>query len=435
MKIIMVLLDGAGDRSYPILGNRTPLQAADTPNLDRLAALGGSGLFHATTIGQCLPSETAHFVLFGYGLHDFPGRGLLEAVGYGIPFDDGDLVSLAHLSGVDFRGPTPVLTMTRKSIQENEEEISALYAAVKPVSFHGIEFRLHRTDHNDGILVMSGDVSPFISDSDPMIAGYVMAKVKPLFGNPEPEKAEKTARAVNAYLSHCHKVLKEEQCRLGRDAVSGRWANFLATQRCGRRIVQPPFEELWGLRGMLIASGSIYAGLAHELGLTFNRQKDSSDPGRDLRERIRIALADRDHDFFHVHTKAPDEAGHKGDPVLKKTVLSSLDRGLDELVNAVEGREDLIVAVTADHSTPCGSSLIHSGEPVPVIVAGGRARRDSVGAFDEIHAARGCVGPLRGRELMLLLLNYADRSVLAGHRLGGREKAYFPGRYEAFTGH
>ena len=95
--------------------------------------------------------------------------------------------------------------------------------------------------------------------------------------------------------------------------------------------------------------------------MTFNRQKDSSDPGRDLRERIRIALADRDHDFFHVHTKAPDEAGHKGDPVLKKTVLSSLDRGLDELVNTVEGREDLIVAVTADHSTPCGSTSFIQG--------------------------------------------------------------------------
>ena len=381
MKIIMVLLDGAGDRSYPVFGNQTPLQTAHTPNLDRLAALGGSGLFHATTIGQCLPSETAHYVLFGYALQDFPGRGLLEAVGYGIPFNDQDLVSLAHLSGVDFRGRTPVLTMTRKRIRESEEEIVALYGAVKPVRFHGIDFHLHRTDHNDAILVMSGDVSPFVSDSDPMMAGYAMARVKPLIGNPEPEKAEKTARALNAYLSHCHGVLEEEQRRLGRDAVSGQWANFLATQRCGRRIVQRPFKEIWGLRGMLIASGAIYAGLSHELGLTFNRQKDSPDPGADLRERIRIALADRAHEFFHVHTKTPDEAAHKGDPLLKKTVLSSLDRGLDELVNAVESRDDLIVAVTSDHSTPCGSTLIHSGEPVPVTIAGGRARRDSVESF------------------------------------------------------
>ena len=323
--------------------------------------------------------------------------------------------------------------MTRKGIQENEEEIAALYAAVKPIQFHGIDFRLHSTDHNDAILVMSGDVSPFVSDSDPMIAGFAMARIKPLFGNPEPEKAENTARALNAYLSHCHRVLCEKQRRLKKDAVSGRWANFLATQRCGRRVVQQPFEELWGLRGMLIASGSIYAGLAREVGLTFSRQKDGSDPGRDLRERIRIALGDDDHDFFHVHTKTPDEAGHKGDPSLKRNVLSSLDSGLDELVSAVENRDDLIVAVTADHSTPCGSILIHSGEPVPVTIAGGRARRDSVDAFDEINAARGCLGSLRGKELMLLLLNYADRSVLAGHRLGSREKSYFPGKYEAFA--
>ncbi len=434
MKIIIVLLDGAGDRSCQIFGNRTPLQAADTPNLNRLAALGGSGLFHASRIGQCLPSETAHYLLFGYDLGDFPGRGLLEAVGYGTPFNDGDVLSLAHLSGVDFRGQTPLLTVARKRIEENEVEISSLYAAVKPVQLHGIDFHLHRTDHNDAILVMSGDVSPYVSDSDPMIPGYPMARIKPLFGNPEPEKAVKTARALNAYLSYCHGVLSERQLRLGKDAVSGRRANFLATQRCGRRIVQRPFEELWGLRGMLIASGAIYGGLAHELGLMFNRQEDSSDPGLDLRKRIRIALADSAHEFFHVHTKVPDEAAHKGDPFLKKTVLSKLDRGLDELVNAVKTRDDLIVAVTADHSTPCESTLIHSGEPVPVTVVGGRARRDSVEIFDEIEASKGCVGSLRGRELMLLLLNYADQSVLAGHRLGSRQKTHFPGRYEAFTG-
>ncbi len=434
MKIILVLLDGAGDRSYSVLGNRTPLQAADTPNLDRLAALGGSGLFHASAIGECLPSETAHYLLFGYPLANFPGRGLLEAVGYGIPFDDGDSLSLAHLSGVDFREQIPLLTVTRKRIEENEEEISALYGALKPVNVNGIDFHLHRTDHNDAILVMKGNTSPFISDSDPMIAGYAMARVLPVAGNPEPDKAEKTACALNAYLSHCRGVLSKEQRSRERDAMSGRWANFLATQRCGRRVVQQSFEELWGLRGMLIASGAIYGGLAHELGLTFSRQKDGPDPGSDLRDRIRTALADTAHDFFHVHTKVPDEAAHKGDPSLKKDVLTNLDRGLDELFSAVKNRDDLIAAVTADHSTPCGTALIHSGEPVPALVVGAGVRRDAVKAFDEINAARGCVGALRGRELMLLLLNYANRSVLAGHRLGSAVKNHFPGRYEPFAG-
>jgi len=145
-----------------------------------------------------------------------------------------------------------------------------------------------------------------------------------------------------------------------------------------------------------------------------------------------LALTDDTHDFFHVHTKTPDQAAHKGDPLLKRDVITSLDQGLDQLVAALETREDLLVAVTADHSTPSDSTLIHSGEPVPVMLVGAKVRRDQVNAFDEIQAAQGCVGPLRGDELMRLLLNYADRAVLKGHRLGPEEKPYFPHRYEPF---
>ncbi|NQT68084.1 MAG: hypothetical protein HQ552_00720 [Desulfobacteraceae bacterium] len=88
MKIILILLDGLGDRSYKVLDGLTPLQAASTLNLNRLAYLGSNGLFHPLSPGQCLPSETAHYLLFGYDLINFPGRGLLEAVGECVKFDE-----------------------------------------------------------------------------------------------------------------------------------------------------------------------------------------------------------------------------------------------------------------------------------------------------------------------------------------------------------
>ena len=118
---------------------------------------------------------------------------------------------------------------------------------------------------------------------------------------------------------------------------------------------------------------------------------------------------------------------------MKRDVIAGLDRGLDGLIHALETGNDLLAAVTADHSTPSESTLIHSGEPVPVMLIGANVRRDPVTAFDEIQAAQGCVGPLRGDELMRLLLNYADRSVLLGHRLGQKERVYFPLRYEPFS--
>ena len=432
MKIILVLLDGLGDRSYEILDNRTPLQAAPTPNLDRLAQLGSNGLFHAALMGQCLPSETAHYLLFGYDLNTFPGRGLLEAVGEKVPFDDGDVLCLAHLSGVTWQKGVPILSYGRDDIEGSGQEIGRLFAAVSPYEAHGIGFRLHQTRRNDAILILRGRASPYISDSDPMVVGRAMAKITPVSGNPEPEKAARTADALNDYLSHCFSVLSGHEINRHRIEADFTPANFLATQRCGRRIVQEPFFERWGLTGMLIGSGSMYCGFAHELGLTFRQDKDSRDPGDDLRRRIQLAIADSSHDFIHVHTKAPDEAAHTKNPVRKQSVIALLDQGLDELVREVGKRDDLLVAITADHSTPSSSTLIHSGEPVPVVLVGPNVRRDEVALFDEISAAAGCLGILRGKELMLMIINYSDRSTLFGHRLGSTEKPYTPNTYTPF---
>lgn len=432
MKIILILLDGLGDRSYKVLDGLTPLQAASTPNLDRLAYLGSNGLFHASFPGQCLPSETAHYLLFGYDLINFPGRGLLEAVGEGVPFGDEDVLCLAHLSGVSWQDSVPYLTHGRDDIQGDIKEIGLLFASATPFEAQGIRFRLQQTRRNDAILILSGEASPHVSDSDPIIQGRTVARIRPLSNSPEPEKAKRTARALNDYLTYCYRTLCNHEVNILRSSRNIPPANFLVTQRCGRRIVQEPFDRCWGLSGMLIASGSVFRGLAHELGLEFVSVKDSEDPGEDLRERIQIALADTTHDFIHIHTKVPDEAAHSGDPKQKKTAIAALDRGLDELIKAVESRNDLLVAVTADHSTPSISNLIHSGEPVPFTLVGPTIRRDNVDSFDEVSAAAGCMGLLRGKELMLMILNYSDRSALRGHRLGNTERPYFPNDYEPF---
>ena len=429
MKIILVLLDGIGDRSYEVLEHRTPLQAAVTPNLDRLAFLGGNGLFHASSPGECLPSEMAHYLLFGYEPEKFPGRGLLEAVGYGMVFDDGDVLCLGHISSVSWETGEPILSQKRPDV--GEADLKELFAAIPSYEAQGIRFRLQQTVGNNAILILSGDTSPYVSDSDPMVVGKAMAGVLPLSNNPEPKQATLTAKALNDYLTYCHKVLTDHEVNLSRQAKDLPPANFLATQRCGRRVVQEAFDKRWGLTGMMIASGSVYEGLAREIGLEFARAEDGSDPAEDLRERIDIALTDSSHDFIHVHTKVPDEAAHTGDPQKKEAAIATLDRGLDELIKSVESRDDLLVAITADHSTPSISPLIHSGEPVPVALVGPTVRRDKISTFDEVSAAGGCLGLLRGRELMLMMLNCADRSVLRGHRLGKEERLYVP-TYESF---
>src|SRR5512135_2995571 len=97
MRCILVILDGLGDRGHECFGGKTPLYAAFTPNLDHLASLGMNGLYHTTIQGVPMSSETAHFIIFGYDLKEFPGRGYIEAKGKGVSLTDNDVAVLCHL--------------------------------------------------------------------------------------------------------------------------------------------------------------------------------------------------------------------------------------------------------------------------------------------------------------------------------------------------
>jgi len=428
MKIILILLDGLGDRAYPELSHRTPLQAAKTPNLDRLAALGSNGLFHASHPGQCLPSEIAHYLLFGYDLKDFPGRGLLEAIGEDVSFEDEDVLCLAHLCRIEWREGVAILTRGRDDISGTREEFGRVYSLISRFEADTIRIRLEHTRRNDAILVLSGPVSDRISDSDPMRTGSPIASVEPLAAVSS-KHAERTATFLNAYLRHCHEILNDPVKNPYQHTLP---ANFLVTQRSGKYRPQNTFYDRWGLRGAMIASPSVYAGLARVIGLDFIPAIDTASPGKDLSERIAQAITDTDHDFVHVHTKVADEAAHTGDPQHKREMISRLDSGLDEIFNAIQGRDDILLAITADHSTPSGSPLIHSGEPVPVLICGPNVRRDNVNIFDEIEAGHGCLGMLRGHELLAMLLNYANRSALYSHRLGSEDRPYVSLNYHPF---
>ncbi|MFO7860092.1 MAG: alkaline phosphatase family protein [Desulfosalsimonas sp.] len=434
MKVILVLLDGLGDRTYARLGHKTPLAAARTPNLDRIAAMGANGTYHALSPGRCLPSEMAHFLMFGYNPADFPGRGLLEAAGETVPFSDSDVLALAHLCRVEFdRNQRAFLVQGRDDIPGDRDFLSLFYKQISEYEDQKIQFRLHQTGRNDAILAICGHVSPDISDSDPVRGKSPIARVMPLADTKEPDRAAKTAEALNHYLAWCADQLKalDGKPNARKPAVV---PNFLVTQRAGRKKPIAGFAEKWGFSPAMIASGGVYKGLAMELGFGFTRVRDSADPGKDLAERIQSAIDDPDHDFIHVHTKVPDQVSHRETPERKAEVISALDSGFAGLLNLLEtGEKNILAVVTADHSTPSCSELIHSGETVPLAMAGGAIRKDPVCRFDEIAAAAGSLGQLRGADLMHMILNCTDRAMLQGLCLGAHKGAYRSESYPAFT--
>lgn len=435
-KCLFIVLDGLGDRSHPELGGLTPLQAAPTPGFDRLAAAGCNGLYHATLAGQALPSELAHFVMFGYPPALFPGRGILEAVGQGLDPAPEDVALMARLVSVQpEQGCLRMLHDTPPQL--DAAAVRALCAALPQTAHAGLRFRFHHAKDVHGVLLIQGGGSPLLTDTNPIRDGAMLIAPQPLAeARQRGEEAEawRTARALAAYLRACYTALRAHPVNIARAARRLPPANALATQRAGRLTAIPPFAEHNGLRGLCIASGALFRGLAQVVGLEFLAVPDTSAPGTDLARRLELAYAAlRDYDWVHVHTKAPDQAAHTKDPLRKREVIAALDAGAAPLLARLMQDPDLLLVLTADHSTPSSGPLIHSGEPVPLVLHGQGLRRDAVTGFDEVQAATGALGYLRGAELMLTMLNHLELARLQGLRDNPADLAAWPAAYEPFA--
>lgn len=428
MKCILIILDGLGDRGHKCLGGKTPLQYASTPNMDHIAKLGMNGLYHPYIHGLPIPSEIAHFLMFGYDIEDFPGRGLIEAVGYGIKIKDNNVAILAHICSVERKYNHLVLVEERPHLQP---EISQqLIKAISNFETEDIGIRFYPTKGIDGILVLEGDVSPFITDSNPIYVGRPMIDISPLEPVKREPKAQRTAKALKKYLLWAHKTLSDHPINQKRKEINMPPINAVVTQRAGQRRKISAFYQRWGLRGISISSGPVYWGLCQEIGMEISRVKDSGDPENDFRNRV---LSAKDflssYDFIHVHTKVPDEAAHTRNPWNKVGVIETLDRAMDVIISDIVIDPEVLLIVTSDHSTPSSGSMIHSGETVPLTFAHRDVRKDDVNHFDEVSCARGALGIIRGKELMYLILNYMDKGKLKGLMDTPVDQPYYPGHY------
>jgi len=429
-KCILILLDGLGDRSYEELDFKTPLQAAKTPVLDRVAVASANGLYHAACMGQALPSENAHFIMFGYDIMEFPGRGALEALGAGIELQQKDVAVLSHFASITESEKKLVLEQGKPVI--SDKEIEEFVDVVQEFETGGVSIRFNPTGGIRGIITLQGSVSPFITDSDPFVNNRPLINIQPWAGYSNDPATEHTAWALKKYLIHVYHKLRMHPLNQARIKNGKLPINSLVTQRAGQLKNITPFADRYGLRGLSMASGPMYWGLGRYIGLDVKKVTDTGNPGNDLAERIHMAYEClNEYDFIHVHTKTPDEAAHKKNPLAKKSVIESLDKGIGKVIQPLLEDPELLVIVTADHSTPSSGPLIHSGESVPILFHGSGVRRDRVRQFDEISAASGALGNLRGKELIYMVLNHLNRSKLHGIMDTPVDQPYWPGKYNS----
>jgi 2,3-bisphosphoglycerate-independent phosphoglycerate mutase len=396
LPIVVFLLDGLADRAHESLGGKTGVEAAHTPNLDRLCASGSCGVMYAIGPGRAPSSEVAHWSMLGYRPDEFPGRAVFEALGRGQEVSSEHVFAYAALRPAEHRGDGWWLT-GRPDPERDADEAERLVARCDGIEIDGLTFSLSHVWRGEAVLRVSGGADERVTDSDAFFRDrHPVLRPQPLV----PE-AEATALAA------------EEWSREVMRRLDGERFNVITLKWWGRPRTVPTFEQRHGLRGTFVAGSAFLRGLGRAVGLEPRDESETDDPAADLRGRVQIACdrLDAGDTFTFCHVKSADAAGHTKDPRRKQAMLETLDAALGELPT-----DRAIVCLTGDHATPAFPEVIHSGDPVPFVVAGPGVRADRVREFGETTCADGILGHLRGPDMMPVLLNAADRPLFLGSR-------------------
>ena len=399
-KILLVVCDGMSDRPVREFGDKTPLQVARTPAMDAIARNGVSGMMDVIAPGIIPGSDTAHLALFGYDPYKvYTGRGPIEAAGAGIEMAKGDVAFRCNFATVD--SDMRVIDRRAGRIRDGTADLAK---ALTGMRIDDVEMVFKEGSEHRGVLVMKGPgLDQRVSEIDPHVEGPLLES-RPLV----PEAA-KTASALNEFARRSHEMLEKHPVNESRRAEGLSPANIVLPRGAGSVGELDSLEERFGIRGAGIAGVTLIKGICRLVGMdVVDVPGATGGLDTDYLEKAKAALSSLEtHDLVFVNVKSSDVAGHDGDFRLKVQVIESIDGMLGTILKDLH--EDVIVAITADHSTPV-TVRDHSADPVPVAISGGGGRVDGVREFDEISAAAGSLGRIRGMDLMPILLGMANRS-------------------------
>ena len=371
-RILLVVIDGLGGLADQEHG--TELEEAATPNLDRLAAEGVTGLLEPVGPGITPGSGPGHLALFGYDPLEFVlGRGALSAAGLDVELHPGDVAARGNFCTLDADGAVVDRRAGRISDEDARRVVARLSAAVPGVEFH------HEKGHRLLVVFRGEGLDPRIGDTDPQATG-----VPPLAPRPLDAAAAPTAELVATKLADVQRVLADEPA-----------ANGLLLRGFDTHRELPRFRDRTGLRAAAVAIYPMYRGIARLLGF------EVLGPPTDLTDQVRLLEKHReDADYFFVHVKDADAAGEDGDRAAKIAAIERVDRAIPDLVDALEPG---VTAVTGDHATP-SQMAAHSWHPVPVVVHGPRCGRDDTDRFGERWCRAGGLGARPSMELLPILM-------------------------------
>ena len=378
-RIVLISIDGLGGLPRSP-GGMTELEAARTRNLNDLVGRSSCGRAVVCGLGITPGSGSGHLAMFGYPRTTEVPRGVLEALGLGLTPAPHSLAARGNFATVDSEG----IVVDRRAGRLSTEECRRLCAHLQDkIEIPGVQVAVAPgRGHRFAVVFDGTDLLGPLTNTDPQVEGVPPRRINEV----DPRK-ESSAAAVNLFVQQAMGVLE------------GRAANCVLLRGIGSPPSLTPFGQKYGLRGAAIASYPMYRGVARLLGLDLLPTTSSpEDMCRTLKEYF------NEYEFFFLHFKDADVAGHDGDFERKVAALEEIDSALADAINL----EPDVLVVTGDHSTPT-NMRDHSWHPVPTLIHSKYCLGSSANAFNEREALRGELGDFPMTDLMALVLAHGRR--------------------------
>ncbi len=379
-KLALVVLDGLGDIATREQGYMTPLEAAQTPNLDGLTRDAVQGRMVPVAPGITPGSGPGHLGLFGYDPLEFEvGRGVIEALGLGLELKAGDVAARANFCTLDQAGIVTDRRAGRIETAVCEELCGLLAKKVKKVGDADVIIKAGK-GHRFVVVFRGKELEGPLTDADPHREGAPIPTAEAV--DAKNLKQKKAAKLVADFYKQALPLIANK-----------RPANGFLMRGIAHQPEIPLFQERYQLRPGCIAVYPMYKGLAQLVGMT------KLEGPQTIREQFERYLAEYDnYDFFFIHYKYTDMHGEDGNFEAKKKAIEEFDAALPILL---QKRPD-VIAITGDHSTPCAVRG-HSWHPQPVLLTSPVSGTDKLERFTETGANLGSLGVFEAKFLIRLM--------------------------------